>query len=767
MQNLPSIKHMRIPNDRFCSFHIKQKAMGMVPSNSKVYGLTITIPSFFFEKEINMSTTLPNELFLNEILIRRKNKVLLFPGRLIDDIEQEYITTIMKNIESLGYTFSKDLFYSLQKYDKKYLSFFYTNLIAILRKLVGEDAEYKPMYPNFPEYVMNAESFDLYINAIKHYWSDGTFMPNEEKNPRFPLFDTTKVKVLEAGNIEDIIDIFNNLCLSKTSLSETDKNDLVCIYEYADVSFPNEIPLKENAAFIGKIYLEKTPNASAKDIQHLFKTSTDVLRLITAMSDGDISLASNTKFRSFKRQERVLLLELLENCNNITEDMLRYKNRWIRIGERLHPLEYTQFPKVTEAFNIIRNGKKFETFNGKLDRAITRNDYLDAIYLLVTRPGEFARKLDYLVRSSVFKDAIINSFALVAPQVSSPVLLQVKEHFSHRNDDKKMRVFFPKGNAALSHAVPNTLPSIDEKYCNEIVNICENTLIGIYVKKPYLGSVYISEDFKNYIVPFSQRSASKTTKTMTRGSRFKIDDSVKAIRAFIWWTNTTNNKVPMSEERVDIDLSASIFDENWSYMEHISYTNLKSLDYKAVHSGDIVNGGPIDGPGASEFLDIDIDSVVKHNARYVVFQVYSYTLHRFSELTHAMFGWMNREDVNSGEIYEPKTVDQKMDLTSKSTVSVPVIFDCVTREMIWADMNVSVDEQKCRSGNNLESNLTSVTAACYSIVNMVKPNLYDLINLHIRARGNRTYNKEEADIVFDINGDVTPYDTDVFVGEYL
>ena len=108
-----------------------------------------------------------------------------------------------------------------------------------------------------------------------------------------------------------------------------------------------------------------------------------------------------------------------------------------------------------------------------------------------------------------------------------------------------------------------------------------------------------------------------------------------------------------------------------------------------------------------------------------------------------------------------------MDLTSKSTVSVPVIFDCVTREMIWADMNVSVDEQKCRSGNNIESNLTNVTAACYSIVNMVKPNLYDLITLHIKARGNRTYNKEEADIVFDINGDVTPYDTDVFVGEYL
>ncbi len=706
-----------------------------------------------------------NEFLLNEILVRRKNKVLLFSEGPFTDNDQ-YVTTLMKNIESLGYTFSKDLFYCLRRYDRSYLLLFYTNLISILKKLVGDDVEYKPMYPNFPESVMNAEYTDLYVNALLHYWGDGVVFPNEEKDPRFPLIDITKLKVLDIGNIEDISDIFNNLCRSKTSLSETDKNDLACIFENTDVTIPDEIPLKENAAFIGKLYLEKTPNASSKDIQHLFKTATDVLRLITIMSDGDMSLASNTRFRSFKRKERVLLLELLENCNNITEDMIRYKNRWIRVGERLHPFEYNQFPKVTEAFNIIRNDKKFDTFNGKLELAIKKNYQLGAVNLLMKRPGEFARRLDHLVRSSICKDAVINSFALVAPQVSSQVLLQVKEHFSHRNDDKKMRVFFPKGKTALCHSIPNTLPSIDEKHCIEIVNICENALIGIYAKKPHLGNVYLSEDFKNYIVPFSQRSASKTLKTMVRGSRFKIDDSVKAIRAFIWWTNNDTDG-SITSRRVDIDLSASIFDENWSYMEHISYTNLRDIDYNAAHSGDIVNGGPVNGNGASEFLDIDIDSVVKHNARYVVYQVYSFTTQRFSELTNVMFGWMNREDVGSGEIYEPRTVEQKMDLNSNSAVSVPVIFDCVTREVIWADMNISVDGFKCRSGNNLESNVTSVTAVCYDIVNMVKPNLYDLISLHIKARGNRVYNKEEADIVFDINDGITPYDTDVFVGEYL
>lgn len=133
-----------------------------------------------------------------------------------------------------------------------------------------------------------------------------------------------------------------------------------------------------------------------------------------------------------------------------------------------------------------------------------------------------------------------------------------------------------------------------------------------------------------------------------------------------------------------------------------------------------------------------------------------------------MFGWMGREDVKSGEIYEPKTVEQKMDLTSQSMVCIPVIFDCVEREFIWCDMNVSLDG--CyyhRGGNNVESNLMGVAATCYSVVNMKKPNLYDLIDLHIRARGLRVENKEEADIVFDINDGITPFDTEVFMGEYI
>ena len=176
----------------------------------------------------------------------------------------------------------------------------------------------------------------------------------------------------------------------------------------------------------------------------------------------------------------------------------------------------------------------------------------------------------------------------------------------------------------------------------------------------------------------------------------------------------------------------------------------------------------MDGQGASEFLDVDLDSVLQDGGRYVIYQVYSFTRQKFSDLPHAMFGWMEREDVGSGEIYEPVTVEQKMDLNSQGTVCIPVIFDCLKREAIWCDMNLSLGGYRFdQGGNNLESNISGVVATCYGILHMRKPNLYDLIDLHIRARGVRVKDKEDADIIFDVEEGITPFDTDVFVGEYL
>lgn len=125
------------------------------------------------------------------------------------------------------------------------------------------------------------------------------------------------------------------------------------------------------------------------------------MRLATAMSDGDVSLAENTRFRNFKKRERKNLLSLLENAGNITEDMLRHNNRWKRLGERLHPFEYAQeYPRCADAFDVIRNNKPFVTFSSEVEQKIKYNNINGVLPLLLTRPGEFARRLDKLLRSN-------------------------------------------------------------------------------------------------------------------------------------------------------------------------------------------------------------------------------------------------------------------------------------------------------------------------------------------------------------------------------
>lgn len=693
---------------------------------------------------------------MRELLLRRKTKLLL--GRVDEGCKNEqYVATMMKNIESFGYIFSKEVFKKLSSYPMDELNKIYLEIVPVLKKMVGANVIYRPLYPNFPNSVMEMDECKLYLQAFIHYISNGEFKDFEEKKERLPLFENPELKIIDIGCEDDIDDIFNNICNSKTSLSNTDKDDLEKIFSKRFMDIPSEIPLKENVALITSIYLKNAPLIKVSDVKHLFKTSTDVLRLITAMSDGDISLASNCKFRSFKRKERRFIMDLLENCNNIEEDMLRYRKRWIRIGERIHPLEFSaiRYPKTILAFNHIRNKPELRTFSSKVDQAIKEKDDKTVLELLKSRPGELARKLDYLLRVLDNNSLIINTFKNVANKVSTPVLLQVKEHFSHRADSLKSRVFFPKGNISKCYYMENKLAEIPEAYCKAIVTICELALIEIYKEKEFLGKVYLSEEFKKFIVPFSQRSASKAMKMITRGSKFQIPDNTKFLRSFIWWTNTPN------DDRVDLDLSAAIYDEDFNFISDIWYRNLKSMN--CYHSGDITNGGPTNGIGASEFIDIDIDHLVSENARYVIFQVYNFTNHKFSDLPNVKFGWMNRESINSGEIYEPKTVEQCMDLSSPTATSIPVIFDIVNREFIWCDIGLTNHKEF----NNVKNNLNDITAIAYNIVHMYKPNLYDLINLHIKARGIQVDNKEEADIIFDINEGITPFDIDIFMGEYL
>lgn len=515
---------------------------------------------------------------IQEILIRRRNKVNL-PTPDFYTTSTRKVATLNKNLETgFGYVLNTEVNDFLMRCNNDDISDFYNEVVSALKKMIPQK-RYDPMYKNFPSQVMRMDEVELYMNAIMHYSGDATgqrIMPEYEEQERNPLFEDTKIVVLGTGGVEDLIDIFNNLIQSKTSISDQDKEDINKLLDIGITSIaeaPDKIPHKENLAFLAKSLMDR----KLPIYQKWFKTATDVLRLAVAMSDGDISLAKKTKFKNFKRRERKYILDLLETLDNdnCLADMARHRNQWIRLGEKLHPGDYQkQFPKSFSYFDMIRN-EKVQTPNGIIEGALEDGNLWFVIDELKKTPGEFVRKLDRLLREAPgHNKTILSNLNEVLDNVSTPVLLQTLTHFKNR--DNKFRVFLPKGNVQKAYVTENNLKPICKTTLSDVIDLIKMTLQDRFAKLESLGKVYLDEKLKQYTVPFSQRSASKTLKTISRGSKFDMDQ--ENLRFFISWRQSEN-------ERVDLDLSATFFDENWDYVDHISYTELKNK--YSVHSGDI------------------------------------------------------------------------------------------------------------------------------------------------------------------------------------
>lgn len=699
---------------------------------------------------------------MNTMYLRRRNKVIV---NLNDDnsekVSEQIIATSLVNLESYGYTFSEKLIEELKLLSVEQYMDFYNMIVSIVKELVGVDKITEPMYPNFPQQVMEMDEVELYLNAIIHYITKGQLVPEYEKKERFPLIGNYDLTVIDLGSVEDFNTIFTNLVSSKVSVSVSDKSDISWFLrkfnkEYLKEIMPKEIPFKEILSYVTMELWYGEYNDGIKEILiPYYKTATDVLRLATALSDGDESLSESCYYNSFKRKDRRILLTMLENANNIEEDMLRYKDRWIRLGEVLHPGEYKKFKKVNRAFDKIRNGKKIDTFNSNIEKAFEEKDLDKVLELLTSRPGEFARRLDRTLRLATNKDEgnkIVLAFSQIAEKIPTPLLLQIRSYFIKRKENNDLRVFSIKGSGKL-YGKENDLKELDEVVCTRIENICNLRLMNEYSKRDYLGKVYIDEELKDYIAPTSQRNSSKALKSMAKGSKVKIKDGTNFLRNFVYWKQKNGC-------RTDLDLSALCFTNELEVIDEIWYRNLRSYKTNICHSGDFISAKD----GASEFIDIDIKKCKESGVRYVLVSINSFSEEYFSELEDCFIGYMELDNNTTGEVFEPKAVANKSDLSSDCDQVIANIIDLEEMCIYWADMPVT---KSFGYNNSIKFNKKNLTYTLESIMNICKPNLYDVIFMNAIARGEVVDNKEEAEIVYSTDGDVTPFDVDVIVGEYI
>ena len=700
---------------------------------------------------------------LQEILIRRKSQTFLKISMKDAGFTNPkgMVGAIIGNFGSLGYVMSQKLVNLLSFCNAEELESYYKVVFPILKNQVGAGVRHRPMYPNFPAQVANASDEELFINAIMHYFGAAVgerIMPVYEKEVRFPFCESTDPRFLGLATSTELEECFRQILESKASPSVQDKTDIITFLNGGFSDTQATIVCKETLAFMCAMC------AKSGSFWNQLKTATDVLRVAVAMNEGDVSLTKPSKFGKFTRSMRRMFLQRLEimDQSSVAEDMKRFEGMWLRLGEKIHPAEYTnQYPRIAESFRKLRNGE-VQTTNSKIEALLGVGNMPELVKLLSTRPGDFARRLNAVMTKFDNKFFIIDAFKAIADKVSAPVLWQLRGYYKSRNQQVEFRnrLFLPKTPKAL--VAPNNLEPLASGFIFNIVSVIDEALINKYAELPELGKVYIDPICENLLIPSGNRSASTALRQVGRGSRFQISKDKSTVRLFVYWKDIDGSDSWSS--RVDLDLSAVMYDKDWKFIGQCSWTNLrngKGEDAVMVHSGDITSAPN----GASEFLDINLEKLDREVA-YIAVNVFCYTGQKMNQLNVGFAGWMEREYAGSGEIYEPKSVVGRYDLTADATSTCPMILDVVKREVIWADLSLTL-QGYCQS-TETTADKAIATAELVSRMSTTRSSLMDLFLAQVQARnGEIVFEKEDADFVIAEDGDLSPYDVAKIMSDYI
>lgn len=660
------------------------------------------------------------------------------------------VLSLHVNFLQFGYVFSDELINQLAKCDIDYLNKLNNELLPFLKNEMGSIGVFEnfiPFYQNFPEQVLDMDESELFYNAIIHYLSNGKWKPFYIRKERPLNIEKIKYTTINLGTEDDFKNIFSALIGSTTPITKNDTEIIKWfVLNYNNTKIPTDIPLKENLCLLASLGVDGLK----------IKTVTDVLRIAVYLSGGDISLPplppktirgsiwskkrvlnperDKAKFKKFSRKERKYILSLLENSNCDVREMKLNVQRWLRLGEVIHPGEFKKkYPKSFLCFDLLRN-TKVRSWYSELNSEFNKNFNLGLVKL-AERPGVFSRKLDWLIRTyPQHINDIILMYSNISNKTSNKVLFEMLEHFEKRNKKTKRSVFTK--NSRIRHYLKDLEP-LDAEVINLIKTNIYNVLGEKYKLLPDLGRCYVDEKLKNIPIPRNMQTLNFSLKPMIRNTRLAFDNpSAKVIRSFVHWIDKNGT--------IDLDLSATFFGEKVDpYV--IAFTNLKHGTN--VHSGDVRH---VKGPCA-EYVDVNINDTLNSGYRYVVIDVRNYNGGSLMSVD-SVFGLMEREYPESNKLWLPETLVGSYRLETNNSNAVISILDLKTKEYILVDEDSDGYRVAYADLVNIENILE----------NAKKPigfSVYDLIMLHVNNRNGVLINeKETSDSKFQFEDFITSYE---------
>lgn len=679
--------------------------------------------------------------------------------------------TVAANFISIGFPLTTEQLRALAKADAEDIKDFYEDNFAMLSEVIGAGKQPKPFYPDFPEGCMERSHAEYFIDQVIYGLSGLQLEPKEymKEKKSYPFIGQPMRRVLMTGSREDLDATFEMAVKSVIAYSKEQRE---FIMEYVKEN-PGKINAlidnaatknRENAVACAMMVEELSENSlhTAK----FMKQPADLLRYaafkslqrIGAARDpyGAIALKDTKEdmpdFALGRTGRRFVMDNLAEmdrgSGEKLSNFMHGHDEEWSRLFKRLHisdpAWKAAKYDNVKQAIIIIQSGMKIDRPARRLEEAVKAGNVELAVKESAKMPGEFMRRFDKLYRMGIEQgkeQVVLDAMKRVSAKAGIATVTGAIGNIEMRDHDEEER-FFKGKTGKVVRSVNKNRKGFTAEQIEEAVNIAMKGMSEKFVGKKPMGKVFMSDAIATVKIPTDIRDNSGAVGGMTAGSKMPIAEDWKKMRFFTSWTNLMEgdeNEDYYNGSRVDIDLTVAFCDKNMNVVEFCGWNGSKHGE-GFVYSGDVQDGGPADGEGRAEFIDVDIDKLKERGIVYLVPQVNSYTNQKFSEQPHTCFGVMKRTDKDMGKKFEPATVVNRFVLDTEAKQASMYIIDISNREILW--LNEKAQENVASRG--LYGMLNQVGRVSSSKT----MSLNRLVEANVMSNGEFTKNPQDADIIF-------------------
>lgn len=565
-------------------------------------------------------------------------------------------------------------------------------MISFISKQFGINVR-EPFYRGFPETVKQLSSSELLFDQVYHYAETyGLNLFEEAGHSLFESFlertvfnEKTKVRdyciITEEEASEKIADMVSNLLLSSRPLNDKQYAFLLEYWNDYDCEIAN--CASKNTAI--RLLAD---SRSLKLIP--FIAMSDVIKLVDEINYRCYG-SENIKKLNLRNQDRKFIIEVINSLFDARrcdiETCSEKKAIWSGL---LHHIHYQPHDELSMHFVACMRGKQNISVYSRFEKALAEQDIKKAVTIL--REGKSTatvlRNLDYLISrcsSQEEVDSVLENIDSNKVIVLFQLLLQYSNYPSKRI--KRDFIFTAHNKLKVHHETDaeasKRLSIIPEEYTNAILIRISSNLRKVL--KGRLGKVYIDPAMKSIALPLQENASQGGTGVLSKGSRIAIETG-KKIRAFTYWEKTD-----------DIDLSVIGFDGNDCQTEFSWRTMLGNQSSAITYSGDQTSGYN----GGSEYFDIDVDEFKKLHPeiKYLVFCDNVYSEINFNKC-FCKAGFMIRDIDDSGEVYEPKTVQSSYLIDCESMFAYLFGIDLEKSEFVWLNF--------ARKSNTIVAGTTSM-----------------------------------------------------------